>query len=167
MPKWLTCVVVIVVFFVVAGYVERRRVLAMEAWRRARGFTGMEAGQPVIQRVAAQVTGREPNSLRWASVITGTSNGSKVTLAEICYTPAAARTSKWFTLVVWPAPDARGSAALNRGGRFAFLDGHAGWMTEGLLSPARADQLLSQVAEARTVPGSTIDAAPVAASAVD
>jgi len=128
MPKWLWVVVVIIAFFVVAGLVERRRVLAMEAWRRAHGFTEIDPfvpdEHPVIQRAAARVTGREPITLRWASVITGVSNGSKVTLAEISYSPTAARTSKWFTLAVW--------------------DGDQGWQTEGLLTPARADELLAR-----------------------
>ncbi|MBM3756880.1 MAG: hypothetical protein FJW38_23215 [Acidobacteria bacterium] len=60
MPKWLWVVVVIIAFFVIAGFVERRRVLAMEAWRRAHGFTEIDPfvpdEHPAIQRVAERVT---------------------------------------------------------------------------------------------------------------
>jgi hypothetical protein len=74
---------------------------------------------------------------------------AKVTLATFSYTPTGRKTSLWFTLAVWQ------EASLNakpQGGKFALVDGHAGWMTEGLLSASRADQVVTQIIEARRTP---------------
>ena len=210
MPKWVSVVLVIVAFFAIAALWERRRVTAMEAWRQAFGFAAIDPFVPndhkPIQKLASLATGADSSGLPWASVMTGASNGTTVTFAELSYSPTAGHTSKWFTLAVWPEPNARGPVVLGKGGRsvagtfaravstsmgvaseepvvlvgslsvmgeptiwrpwltqkrqhamdswphggrFVFVDGYAGWITEGLLSPARADELVAQVDAAR------------------
>lgn len=163
MPKWASIVLIIVVFFAVAAILERRRLTALEAWCRANGFTSplapfVPGDQPHVPLVAAQVTGRDSNSLTWASVIAGKAGNASVTFAEFRYTPLGRNTSVWFTIAVWPSPADPGPVltenrrrvveAWPKGGQFALTGGYAGWMSEGLLSPSLADRLVAQVGEA-------------------
>lgn len=151
MPKWASIVLVIIVFFAVAAFVERRRVDAMEAWRQAHGFNAIDPFVPTehktITALASLATGADGNFLRWASVVTGVSNGTQVTFAELYYSPTAGQTSRWFTIAAWPA--STDEPLRLRGGRLVMADGHAGWMTEGLLTPGRADESLGQIEQAR------------------
>lgn len=154
MPKWASIVLIIIVFFVVADYVERRRVTAMDAWRQAHGFRAIDPfvpaeHQPVLA-LASLATLRDSSGLPWAGVLTGVSNGTRVTFAELSYSPNAGQTSKWFTLAVWPEPTAnKAPNGWPHSGRFVRIDGYAGWLTEGLLTPGRADELLGQIEGAR------------------
>lgn len=125
MQKWIWVVFVILAFFLVAAVVERRRLAALEAWRRERGFTALDPFVPEDHRpislLAAQVTGRDLISLRWASAFAAVSgDNTKVTLAEFLYTPSGRQTSTWFTLAVWPSPRVPGPLVLTPGGRSAF-----------------------------------------------
>ncbi|MCC6537132.1 MAG: hypothetical protein IT162_06250 [Bryobacterales bacterium] len=155
MPKWIQVVILIVVFFAVAALYEHWRTQALDTWRRARGFTHIDpfiaADHPEITGLVSQITGRGDGlTRRYASAIVAAASGARVTLVEFEYTPTGRKTSAWFTLAVWPAQARRRALpASARGGQFAFVDGYAGWMTEGLLTPSRGDQILAQVAEAR------------------
>ncbi|MBM3796602.1 MAG: hypothetical protein FJW31_21660 [Acidobacteria bacterium] len=109
----------------------------------------------------SQITGRDDGpTRRYASVLAGTAVDTKVTFVEFEYLPSAAKSRKWFTLAVWPAASAvpqvwltekrrRALEAWEHGGKFALVDGYVGWVTEGLLTPLRVDQLVAQVVEAR------------------
>jgi hypothetical protein len=144
-------VLVVIAFIIVAGYLERRRVTAMAEWQQAHGFTAIDPFVPTeyktIAAIASLATGADGNSLRWGSVVTGASSGTRVTFAELSYSPTAGQTSRWFTIAAWP--EAHGEPLRLRGGRLVSADGHAGWITEGLLTPGRADALMGQIVEAR------------------
>jgi hypothetical protein len=52
----------------------------------------------------------------------------------------------------WLTDDRRRALeAWPHGGQFALMDGWAGWKTEGLITPARLDDLLARLAEVRPV----------------
>ena len=150
MPKWAGLVLVVVAFFVVAALAERRRVTRLDAWCRSHGFVPLDPFVPgdhqPVAKLAAHVTGRAVNSLAWAPAIAGMAGDAKVTLAMFSYTPTGRKTSRWFTLAVWEEASPK---AKPQGGQFALHGGYAGWMTEGLLSATRADQVVTHIIEAR------------------
>ena len=158
MPKWLSVVIVIIVFFVVAGTYERWRVNAMDAWCRARDFTRIvpfvPADHPAIPRLLSGFTARNDwQTRRYASAVTGMAGKTNVTMVEFEYRPSTNSKHKWYTLTIWQgAAPAPGSMVLTPpAGKFLLIDDYLGWVTEGLLTPSRADQLLTQVPKARRI----------------
>ena len=201
MPKWVSVVVVIVVFLAVAAIYERWRLNGLDACCRKAGFHPIHpfvpAEHPAVPLLVAKISGGDGPKRRYGAAIAAQSGDTPVTLTEFEYTPPGRKTSAWFRLAIWPAQPVpapfvlipRGTSALDEvarmisgpegsvvalaepavqqtwltekrrraleawthGGQFVLVDGYAGWVTEGLLTPSRAKQLLALVAEARQV----------------
>jgi hypothetical protein len=116
MPKWLSVVLLIAVCFVAAAIFERRRLTAMDAWCRDKGFTPLDPFVPQDHRpvamLVAQLTGGDIDTQRWASAYSGMSGETKITFVEFSHSPTAGRPSAWFTLAAWPMPSASGPLVL-------------------------------------------------------
>ncbi len=94
-------------------------------------------GRNVIDSAVSAVMGRSDADSAGLQI---TTDGALVVHGEPAVREAWLTDDRRRALEAWP-----------HGGQFVVMDGWAGWKTEGLITPARVDDLLAHVAEIRPV----------------